>query len=88
MSLQKRFKTRYPKANFSDFKTKDIFGKPNIFFRSEAGVNKAGDEEDSCVWWRWKRFQIEYLLLKRDEEGNLVSLQVSLLNWLTIQTPS
>ena len=40
MSLQKRFKNRYPKANFSDFKTKDFFGKPNIFFR-----NKAGDEE-------------------------------------------
>ena len=36
MSLQKRFKTRYPKANFSDFKTKDFFGKPNIFFHSEA----------------------------------------------------
>ena len=42
MSLQKRFKTRYPKANFSDFKTKDFFGKPNIFFRSEA--HKAGEE--------------------------------------------
>ena len=40
MSLQKRFKSRYPKANFADFKTKDFFGKPNIFFR-----NKAGDEE-------------------------------------------
>ena len=40
MSLQKRFKRRYPKANFADFKTKDFFGKPNIFFR-----NKAGDEE-------------------------------------------
>ena len=40
MSLQKRFKTRYPKANFSDFKTKDFFGKTNIFFH-----NKAGDEE-------------------------------------------
>ena len=40
MSLQKRFKTRYPKANFSDFKTKDFFGKPNIFFH-----NKASDEE-------------------------------------------
>ena len=40
MSLQKRFKNRYPKANFSDFKTKDFFGKPNIFFH-----NKAGDEE-------------------------------------------
>ena len=33
MSLQKRFKSRYPKANFADFKTKDFFGKPNIFFR-------------------------------------------------------
>ena len=40
MSLQKRFKSRYPKANFSDFKTEDFFGKPNIFF-----PNKAGDEE-------------------------------------------
>ena len=40
MSLQKRFKSRYPKANFADFKTKDFFGKPNIFFH-----NKAGDEE-------------------------------------------
>ena len=40
MSLQKRFKSRYPKANFADFKTKDFFGKPNIFFR-----NKASDEE-------------------------------------------
>ena len=38
MSLQKRFKTRYSKANFSDFKTEDFFGKPNIFFRE-------GDEE-------------------------------------------
>ena len=42
MSLEKRFKTRYPKANFSDFKTKDFFGKPNIFFRSEA--HKADEE--------------------------------------------
>ena len=40
MSLQKRFKSRYPKANFADFKTKDFFGKSNIFFH-----NKAGDEE-------------------------------------------
>ena len=40
MSLQKRFKARYPKANFADFKTEDFFGKPNIFFH-----NKAGDEE-------------------------------------------
>ena len=38
MSLQKRFKSRYPKANFADFKTEDFFGKPNIFFRE-------GDEE-------------------------------------------
>ena len=37
MSLQKRFKARYPKANFADFKTEDFFGKPNIFFHSEAG---------------------------------------------------
>ena len=43
MSLQKRFKARYPKANFADFKTGDFFGKPNIFFHSEA--HKAGDEE-------------------------------------------
>ena len=40
MSLQKRFKARYPKANFADFKTGDFFGKTNIFFH-----NKAGDEE-------------------------------------------
>ena len=40
MSLQKRFKSRYPKAYFADFKTEDFFGKPNIFFH-----NKAGDEE-------------------------------------------
>ena len=41
MSLQKRFKARYPKANFADFKTGDFFGKPNIFFHSD----KAGDSE-------------------------------------------
>ena len=40
MSLQKRFKARYPKANFADFKTGDFFGEPNIFFH-----NKASDEE-------------------------------------------
>ena len=40
MSLQKRFKSRYPKANFADFKTEDFFGETNIFFH-----NKAGDEE-------------------------------------------
>ena len=44
MSLQKRFKSRYPKANFADFKTKDFFGKPNIFFR-EGDDSEAGDEE-------------------------------------------
>ena len=33
MSLQKRFKARYPKANFAVFKTGDFFGKPNIFFQ-------------------------------------------------------
>ena len=38
MSLQKRFKARYPKANFADFKTGDFFGKPNIFFHSEAAT--------------------------------------------------
>ena len=42
MSLRKRFKARYPKANFSDFKTEDLFGKPNIFFHSET---READEE-------------------------------------------
>ena len=42
MSLQKRFKARYPKANFADFKTGDFFGKPNIFFHNKAGE---ADEE-------------------------------------------
>ena len=45
MSLQKRFKARYPKANFADFKTEDFFGKPNIFFHNKAGDCEAGDEE-------------------------------------------
>ena len=45
MSLQKRFKARYPKANFADFKTGDFFGKPNIFFHNKAGDSEAGDEE-------------------------------------------
>ena len=45
MSLQKRFKARYPKANFADFKTGDFFGKPNIFFHSKAGDSEAGYEE-------------------------------------------
>ena len=43
MSLQKRFKSRYPKANFADFKTEDFFGKLNIFFRE--GNSEAGYEE-------------------------------------------
>ena len=46
MSLQKRFKTRYPKANFSDFKTKDFFGKPNIFFHNEADEETAVFDDD------------------------------------------
>ena len=45
MSLQKRFKARYPKANFADFKTGDFFGEPNIFFHNKAGDSEAGDEE-------------------------------------------
>ena len=44
MSLQKRFKSRYPKANFVDFKTEDFFGKPNIFFR-EGDDSEDGYEE-------------------------------------------
>ena len=40
MSLQKRFKARYPKANFADFKTGDFFGKPNIFFHNKAGTKR------------------------------------------------
>ena len=46
MSLQKRFKSRFPKANFADFKTKDFFGKPNIFFRSEAGDEETAVFDD------------------------------------------
>ena len=44
MSLQKRFKARYPKANFADFKTEDFFGKPNIFFHNKAGEAGEADE--------------------------------------------
>ena len=44
MALQKRFKARYPKANFADFKTGDFFGEPNIFFHNKAGDSEAGDE--------------------------------------------
>ena len=47
MSLQKRFKARYPKANFSDFKTEDFFGKPNIFFHSEAGDEETAVFDDN-----------------------------------------
>ena len=46
MSLQKRFKARSPKANFSDFKTEDFFGKPNIFFHSEAGDEETAVFDD------------------------------------------
>ena len=45
MSLQKRLKARYPKANFADFKTGDFFGKPNIFFHNKAGEAGEADEE-------------------------------------------
>ena len=46
MSLQKRFKARYPKANFADFTTGDFFGKPNIFFHSEAGEGTTVFDDD------------------------------------------
>ena len=46
MSLQKRFKARYPKANFADFKTEDFFGKPNIFFHSESGDEETAVFDD------------------------------------------
>ena len=46
MSLKKRFKARYPKANFSDFKIEDFFGKPNIFFHSEAGDEETAVFDD------------------------------------------
>ena len=46
MSLQKRFKARYPKANFADFKTGDFFGKPNIFLHSEAGEGTTVFDDD------------------------------------------
>ena len=45
MSLQKRFKSRYPKANFADFKTEDFFGKSNRFFHNKAGDDSEADEE-------------------------------------------
>ena len=45
MSLQKRFKARYPKANFADFKTGDFFGKPNIFFQ-EGGEGTTVFDDD------------------------------------------
>ena len=46
MSLQKRFKSRYPKANFADFKTEDFFGKPNIFFHNKADEETAVFDDD------------------------------------------
>ena len=46
MSLQKRFKSRYPKANFDDFKTGDFFGKPNIFFHNKAGYEETAVFDD------------------------------------------
>ena len=46
MSLQKRFKARYPKANFADFKSEDFFGKPNIFFHNKAGDGTAVFDDD------------------------------------------
>ena len=82
MSLQKRFKARYPKANFADFKTGDFFGKPNIFFHSEAGEGTTVFDDDG------KDFRSSIYFSKEDERDNLVSHRVSLLNWLTIQTLS
>ena len=50
MSLQKRFKSRYPKANFADFKTEDFFGKPNIFFHNKAGeAGEAGEADEGTA---------------------------------------
>ena len=46
MSLQKRFKARYPKANFADLKTEDFFGKPNIFFHNKAGEGTTVFDDD------------------------------------------
>ena len=46
MSLQKRFKARYPKANFADFKTEDFFGKPIIFFHNKAGEGTTVFDDD------------------------------------------
>ena len=46
MSLQKRFKARYPKANFADFKTGDFFGESNIFFHNKAGEETAVFDDD------------------------------------------
>ena len=46
MSLQKRFKARYPKANFADFKTGDFFGKTNIFFHNKAGEGTTVFDDD------------------------------------------
>ena len=62
MSLQKRFKSRYPKANFADFKTEDFFGKPNIFFRE--GDSEAGYEETAVFDDDGKDFRSSIYFLK------------------------
>ena len=59
MSLQKRFKARYPKANFADFKTGDFFGKPNIFFYE-------GDEGEKDAVGEATRAKKYYLCRKRN----------------------
>ena len=58
MSLQKRFKARYPKANFADFKTGNFFGKPNIFFQE-------GDEGQLCLTTMEKISDLVYASQKR-----------------------
>ena len=40
MSLQKRFKARYPKANFADFKTGDFFGNQIYFFTAKPATGQ------------------------------------------------
>ena len=57
MSLQKRFKARYPKANFADFKTGEFFGKPNIFFQE-------GDEGTTVFDDDRKDFRLSIYFLK------------------------
>ena len=64
MSLQKRFKTRYPKTNFSDFKTKDFFGKPNIFFRNKADEAREAGEETAVFDDDGKDFRLSIYFSK------------------------